>query len=98
MFHKINTAADYRLSTEQVNLADHLGIDYVTVTLEWTPVENMTYSVSISPPADVLFARNTSWNLTLSYNTSYSVNIHATYCGYSNNIITTQMLKYGELD
>ena len=73
----------------------HFGTaNYVIVALEWTPVDNVAYSVSIVPPTDFLFSMNKLWNV-MSYNTSYSVNIQATYCGYIN--ITTLMLEYGEL-
>ena len=97
VFHKINSAAKYRLSPEPVNLTVHLGSANVTVTLELTPVECVTYSVSVVPSTDVLFAQNSLWNLTLSYNTSHSVNIHTTsYYGYYNSA-TTLTLKYGKL-
>ena len=91
---QILAANHYHLLPNQVNKKDHFGTANVTVTLEWTPVDNVAYSVSVVPPTDILCIMNTLWNLTLSYNTSYSVIINFTYCGYSN--ITTLMLKHGE--
>ena len=93
----ITTTANYHLPPEQVNVTEYFGTANVTVTLEWIPAEEVTYNVSIVPQKDLPFAVNTSlsrWQLTVYYNTSYFVSIHATYCGYSNT--TTLMLKYGE--
>ena len=79
------------------NVMTHFEITSVTVSLEWTPAEDVVYnSVTVDPrPLDMMsITINTLWNLTLSYNTSYTVKIIATYCG--RNITTNLTLEYGE--
>ena len=92
------TTANYRLTSEQVIVTKHFGIDNVTVTLEWIPVEEVTYNVSVVPQEEFPFALSistwTQWQLILYYNIMYSVNIQASFCGYNNT--TTLMLKYCE--
>ena len=70
---------------------DFHGIDNYGVALQWTEEEGLVYNVSISPPAiATALVGNTSAELTLLYNTLYSVTIAAiTQCGL--NIATTTL-------
>jgi hypothetical protein len=67
------------------------GIDNFRVALEWAGEEDLVYNVSTSPPAiTTALLGNTSAELTLLYNTPYSVTIAAvTQCGL--NIATTTL-------
>ena len=101
----INTAAMYQPASGQINQADYFGMDKVTVILEWIPAEhdavvNITvyYYIIVDPwlPTDLKSPVNPfRWNLTLSYNISYSVSVLSSICGH-NNIIANMTLKYGE--
>ena len=79
-------------------------MDHVTVTLEWTPdqdlanniVVNITVLVDPQPLTYFKFAVNTfRWNLTLTYYISYSVKVLSSICGHSSTVANTT-LKYGE--
>ena len=66
-------------------------IEDFRVALEWAEEEGLVYNVSTSPPAIVTaLVGNTGAELTLLYNTPYSVTITAiTQCGF--NIVTTTL-------
>ena len=70
-------------------------MDNVTVILEWTPENGMSYNVSVVPQVAVRFTGDRSVQLTASYNTVYNVSVVATLCG-RNNATTATGLSYGE--
>ena len=80
-----------------VVLHEQLGADNVTVHLEWSQEAHVSYSLAISPILD-RSARpnvvNSSVQLMVPYNTTYSVRLVASLCGQNS---TTQLeLLYGE--
>ena len=72
-------------------ILEFYGINNYRVALEWAEEEDLLYNVSISPPAiTTVLVGNTGAELTLLYNTPYSVTIAAvTQCGL--NIATTTL-------
>ena len=73
-------------------ILEFYGINNFRVALEWAAEEeDLVYNVSISPPAiATALVSNTGAELTLLYNTPYSVTIAAiTQCGL--NIATTTL-------
>ena len=104
-FITTNVAAMYHLMSEQVNRTDYFGMDKVAVTLEWIPAEhdavvNVTIIVDVAVDPWLLTDLKSPvnafrWNLTLSYNISYSVNVLSSICGH-NSTISNMTLKYGE--
>ena len=93
----------YHPTSDQVNRTDYFGMDKVTVTLEWIPAEhnavvNVTVYIVVDPwlLTDIKSPVNPfRWNLTLSYNIFYSVNVLSSICGH-NSTIANMTLKYGE--
>ena len=76
----------------------HFGVDDITVTLSWPQQEHsVNYSISVGLQMTLrLTSGSTIVQLTLSYNTRYTVTIVGTLCG--RNISTTDVeLNYGEL-
>ena len=86
---------DFNRTLVRVNKSQHFETTNITVSLEWTPADDVVYSVTVDPrPLDMMSITNTLWNLILFYDTSYTVKIIATYCG--RNITTNLTLEYGE--
>ena len=74
------------------------GIDDFRVALEWAEEEDLRYNVSISPPAiATALLGNTGAELSLLYNTPYSVTITAvTQCGLKIATTTLNQLSQSE--
>jgi hypothetical protein len=51
--------------------------DDVIVTVEWTQLEGVTYTTSVSPLTSIVVTGNTSRQLTISYNTKYNLSVEA---------------------
>ena len=63
----------------------------VTIIVEWEQESGVSYNVSVIPnPLAFRFYGNTS-QLTVPYNTTYSVTVVATLCGRSRNVVTTDI-------
>ena len=72
------------------------GTHNITVFLEWTQEDGVSYNVSSLPQVALKFTRNTSVQLTVSYNIQYNVNIVAfeSFCGQK-SATTAVELKFG---
>ena len=68
--------------------------DNVLVMLDWAPVDGVSYNVTTSPPAAVIFNASTIIRLRLHYNTQYTVSILASLCGQS--LTVSHDLNFGE--
>ena len=80
----------------EVKKTKMFGIANVTVILEWIQEEYVYYNVSVVPPATSMFTRNTSFHLTVSYNTLYNVSVVAkSFCGHD-SVTTDIVLNCGE--
>ena len=77
---------------------DFHGIDNFRVALEWAEEGDLLYNVSTSPPAiAIALVSNTTAELTLLYNTPYSVTIAAvTQCGLTVSTTTLNQLSQSE--
>ena len=77
------------------------GVETVTVSLQWTQEIHqgllISYSVYVLPVGGVTIAMfsNTRANLTLSYNTPYTVSVVADICGQRNSTTFIE-LNYGK--
>ena len=72
------------------------GIENITVTLEWVPSTNISYTVSVETPY-ILESSLSSARLTgLPYNTQLNVSIMARWCGIY-TATTIIELHYGKL-
>ena len=72
------------------------GTDNFGVALEWAEEGGLVYNISVSPPAiATALVGNTSAELTLLYNTPYSVTIAAvTQCGLKIATTTLNQLNH----
>ena len=69
--------------------------DNVSVTVEWTPQEGVTYATSVSPLTSVTVTGSSSRQLTISYNTNYNFSVEAAPpCRPNPTTVIT--LNYGE--
>ena len=68
--------------------------DNVLVTLEWAPVDGVSYNFSVIPPAAVDFNASIIVQLMLRYNTQYTISILASLCGQS--LTVNHDLNFGE--
>ena len=72
--------------------------DYIAVTLQWTPYNGVIYNATIiehgSQEAPIIFIKNATAHLNVTYNTFYNVSVVATRCGKNSTNIT--QLHYGE--
>ena len=78
---------------------EHYGTDNVTVVLDWIEEQHVKYNLTITTPSMSILERqdiveSRSAQLTLSYNTVYSVRFVATLCGQNSTI--NFELQYGE--
>ena len=85
--------------TSIVNVSEQLTFEAnsVTVTLEWSTKNSVTYTINTDPQVAVNqtgLGRNSA-QLTVSYNTRYNVSIVASLCG--TNRTTLIVLNYGKL-
>ena len=65
-------------SAPEVTILERHGINNITVTMEWTQTrDDVQYAVSTEPPVDINFIGNMIVQMTVFYNTFYSVNITA---------------------
>ena len=72
------------VSIPSVMVMEHYGADNVTVILEWTKQQHISYNITIMPNAVVQeSSENTRLRaqLTVAYNIMYSVKFEATLCG-----------------
>ena len=82
-------------SAPEVTVSERYGTNNITVTIEWTQIRNdVQYNVSTEPPVDVNFIGNVSIQMTVFYNTFYSVSITAN--GLCNSTAAVG-LNYSEL-
>ena len=85
------------IKSPTVNIMDYyFGKTNVTVTLEWTWENGITYNFSIHPTLELEYARprENILLLTIPYNISYHINIVASLCGQYST--TTVVLNYGK--
>ena len=77
---------------------EHYGTENVTVMLDWIEEQHVFYNLTVTTPSMgglVRHVESSSAQLTLSYNTVYSVRFVATLCGQnSTNNFTLQYGKY----
>ena len=66
----------------------------VSVTLDWIPEYNISYSVRAVPCAQIIVTESAA-HITVSYNTMYNVSITAIQCGLE-SAPTNVQLAYGE--
>ena len=78
---------------------ENYNIDNATIILEWSKETGVTYRVNVIPsPLENINGGNTSQLIVL-YNTSYSVDVLATFCENNTNktVIDIIVNQFGEL-
>ena len=87
-----------RSSFNILNSSEVFTANAITVTLEWEKEAGVTYNASIYPAAQtpLILTENARLQMTLSYNTLYSVTITATLCGQNSVNYTALNFSYGE--
>ena len=88
----------YHPNPPEVSREEQFGVDSVTVFLQWTEELNnslVTYHVSIEPMAHISIGNGRA-NLTLLYNTPYSVSIVADFCD-RRSANATLLKNYGNI-
>ena len=87
-------------TTNVSKILEFYGVNNFRVTLEWAKEEGLVYNISISPPAIATVTAlvgNVGVELTLVYNTLYSVTIAAvTQCGLIVSTTTLNQLSQSE--
>lgn len=58
-----------------------LGGDNVTVILNGTQEDGLSYDIIIHPPAPIRLRVSNSFELKVAYNTSYNVSVVPSFCG-----------------
>jgi hypothetical protein len=53
----------------------------ISVTLEWTHTNGVSYSISVEPEVAVNYTGRSSAQITVSYDTKYNVSVVASLCG-----------------
>ena len=78
-----------------MNITSNLSSDSVTVNLDWTEEDEVSYNVSVTPaPLMIRQVCSTCVELTVPYNIVYNVSVLSTLCG-RNTTATVVELIYG---
>ena len=81
--------------TSKVNITSNLSSDSVTVNLDWTEEDGVSYNVSVTPPLMIRQVCSTCFELTVPYNIVYNVSVLSTLCG-RNTAATVVELIYSK--
>ena len=76
-------------------LSENFSADNVTVTVEWTHQPYATYRVTVVPAVSIVITGSTRRQLTIPYNTEYTLTVEATAPCRPNTTALIR-LKYGE--
>ena len=79
----------------KVNVTSNLSSDSVTVNLDWTEEDGVSYNVSVTPPLMIKQVCSTCVELTVAYNIVYNVSVLSTLCG-RNTAATVVELIYSK--
>ena len=90
-------ACFFSITDTSVVINEHYGIENVTVIIEFEAQDHVLYTTTVTPDNGVAmrFTENTTFNLTVSYNVRYEVNIMASLCQHNSS--KNFELLYGEL-
>lgn len=82
----------------EVKVTETFGVDSISVTLNWTQENDLSYDLTTAPYTTVhsmFLYNNTVIELVALYNTIYNVTITTSFCGL-NNATSVIQLYYGE--
>ena len=79
----------------EVNITSNLSSDSVTVNLDWTEEDGVSYNVSVTPPLMIRQVCSNCVELTVPYNIVYNVSVLSTLCG-RNTAATVVELIYSK--
>ena len=88
-----NTSASS--ASVMLTIYEEYGADNVTVIVEWTEEEGVSYNITINPSVPKTFTGSTSVQLIVSYNTEYNVTLEAVAVCHSVATNHTRLF-YGE--
>ena len=81
--------------TPSVNISEHFQFNFVSVTLEWTAKNGISYIVSVNPETAINYTQK-SVQLSVLYDTKYNVSVVASLCGVNQTVYST-IINYGKL-
>ena len=81
-----------------MNISEHFQFDSVSVILEWTAKNGISYSVSANPETAINYTGpgKRSAQLSALYNKKYNVCVVASLCGINQEVCST-IINYGKL-
>ena len=79
----------------EVNVTSNFSSDSVTVNLDWTEEDGVSYNVSVTPPLMIRKVCSTCVELTVPYNIVYNVSVLSTLSG-CNTAATVVELIYSK--
>ena len=79
-----------------MNISEHFQTNFVSVTLEWTAKNGVSYVVSVNPETTISYTGKRSTQLIVLYNTKYNVSVVASLCGINQEVYST-IIEYGKL-
>ena len=77
---------------------EEFGADNVTVTVEWTQQEGVTYQIIIVPQIPIKFTGESSIQLILPYNINYNLSVESALPGNRYEAQSHVLLFYGEFN
>ena len=82
----------------EVSISQRYAADYLTVGLEWSEENGVSYNVSTEPQAAIAFNGSSAIQFIALYNTVYDVNITASsvICDTTHTVTTTAGFNYSE--
>lgn len=63
-----------------MNITEQLGLDRITVNLEWAHKNGVSYNVSVDPQVAVNYTGRNRVQLIVSYDIKYNVSVVASLC------------------
>ena len=77
------------------SISEQFRVKDISVTLEWTRTNGVSYSIRVDPEVAVNYTGRNSAQITVSYNIKYNISVVASLCG----ITTTNfaIIHHGKL-
>ena len=77
-----------------MNITEQLGLDRITVNLEWIHKNGVSYNVSVDPQVAVNYTGRNRVQLIVFYDKIYNISVVASLCGRNSTIF--RVLNHGE--
>ena len=80
--------------TTAMDISEQIEASHVTLTLQWSTINGVTYAINIDPQVAVNYTGRNTAQLRVFYNIIYNISIMASLCG--TNRTTFCVIKYGK--